>query len=244
MLPELLSIGNISLYSYPLLMGVAWGVAYAVSCTLLRSYNVNANFNEIFVGVFASSWIGAKIFFLLFSAKEYSIAGASSFWLGGGFVFYGGLIFALAFLLIYGFALKRFQLRNAHLFLPGLAFGHAIGRVGCFLAGCCYGSKTGCLLAVVMHRHPRHPVQLYEALFAAALGWFLLLQIRNRRNYLSVIFTYLVGYSSIRFLLEFIRGDDVRGVMEVGLSVSQLISILIFIASFVILIVLKNERFK
>lgn len=135
-----------------------------------------------------------------------------------GFVFLWGLIGAVAFAVV----LSRFLLSPeaarlaANALVPVLVLAHAIGRIGCFWSGCCYG----CIVA----HHWRHPVQLYEALFL--LGLFVVLLRIPAVDGWRVTTTYLLAYPVFRFLLEFLRADD-RGACF-GLSTSQLLALPLF----------------
>lgn len=212
-------------------MGLSWGIAYYLTRYLFEKNNTEARgLNELFIGIFISAWIGAKAFFLLFSSqnKIYQYLYADYFWLGGGFVFYGGLIFGLLFYLIYSFGLKRFDFRKTYLLAPGLIFGHAIGRVGCFLTGCCYGDQCELPWKVLVDGVFRHPVQLYEALSLFVLGFLSLKWVQHKEAHKQVILNYLLYYSAIRFFVEFFRGDEVRGIFWLSLSTSQLISLMLF----------------
>ena len=145
----------------------------------------------------------------------------------GGFVFYGGLAGGLA-----AGALAARRLRLAALPLldaaaPAIAIGHGIGRVGCFLAGCCYGRPMDPPLGIVLAEAlgaprdiPLFPVQLLEAACNLALGGFLLWFGRRRCPAGRTAGLYLLLYAVERFLLEFLRGDAARGAAH-GLSTSQ-----------------------
>jgi phosphatidylglycerol:prolipoprotein diacylglycerol transferase len=146
----------------------------------------------------------------------------------GGLVFYGGALAAAAVAWRFG---RRRNWRFAVLgdmYAPGLALGHAIGRLGCFGAGCCFGKAGGGALGVafpdgsVAHDHlaslgviaptapltpPLHPTQLYESAALIALGFVLLAIGRNKRFHGQVILAYVVGYAGLRFVLELFRGD-------------------------------------
>ena len=232
------------MYSYPLLMGIAWGVAYNLSRYFLTSYGEGTKgFRGLFWGVFITSWIGAKTFFIIHSsAGDYLYASSTYFWLGGGFVFYGGLIFSSIFVLLYGHYLKFFNLSSAYLLLPALTIGHAVGRFGCFLAGCCYGTTCKLPWAIKLHGELRHPVQLYEALGLLLLGILLITLITKKINSKKIVFIYFGGYALERFGLEFFRGDKVRGHYLGGqLSTSQFISIIIVI---LVLLTYLYNKFK
>lgn len=237
MLPVLFNSNYFTLYSYPLFMGLAWGIGFYLTQYLFDHYKEDSSkLLKLYLGIFLSSWMGAKVFFLVFSSqhKIYQYLYADYFWLGGGFVFYGGLIFGLIFFLIYSLVLKKFDFKKSYLLVPGLVFGHAIGRVGCFLTGCCYGSQCDLPWAVKMDGEFRHPVQLYEAFALFCLGYFTLRWIKNRKTNLYIVTHYLLVYSAVRFIIEFFRGDEIRGVFWLSLSTSQLISLGLFIVALIV----------
>ena len=144
------------LYSYPLAMGMAWAIAFQITQYLNNIYRKPIkHLKQYFVLVFLASWIGAKLFFLLTVTKNVSltrldVALMSQFWLGGGFVFYGGMLSGLGLTFIY-FYFKKIPKEYLNIFIPGLAMGHAIGRLGCFLTGCCYGKETDFLISIKLN---------------------------------------------------------------------------------------------
>src|SRR5690606_17222809 len=107
-----------------------------------------------------------------------------SFWTGGGFVFYGGFLGALLFIFLMKQLDKKFSLQELWPMVPALVIGHGVGRIGCFLAGCCFGSETDLWWGVNLHDHYRHPTQLIEAVGLLLLGWFFLKSKASRINLL------------------------------------------------------------
>lgn len=215
-------------------MGLAWGVGFYLTRYLLEKNLLDsAPLMALYAGVFASSWIGAKVFFLIFSSqhKVYQYLYADSFWLGGGFVFYGGLIFALIFYFIYSLWLKKFPFEQSKYLVPGLVIGHGIGRVGCFFTGCCFGSRCDLFWAVKMHGELIHPVQLYEALGLFLIGYLTLKWVSEKKPNIFIVTRYLLLYSTLRFAVEFFRGDLIRGLHWFNMSTSQMISLAIGVAS-------------
>jgi len=211
-------------------MGLAWGFGYFFTLDLFEKYKIpSKGFSFLYLGIFLSSWIGAKLFFLAFSSgpKIYQYIYANYFWLGGGFVFYGGLIFGLAFYFIYTLILKKFPIDHSKYLIPGLVFGHAIGRVGCFLAGCCYGATSSSHFAFLVDGVSRYPVQMYEAIFLTFIGIVIIKMLKKQSSNDKVVTTYLLSYSIFRFLNEFLRGDEIRGILWLDLSSSQWVSILV-----------------
>lgn len=232
MKPLLLSWGSFNLYAYPLLMGLAWGIAYRMCEGLYHALQIQVkSFRLLFWGSLISSWIGAKVLFLFASGGELkaTYAQSSNFWLGGGFVFYGGLIFGAAWLMFLSLGLKHFKLKDVYFVLPAVAVGHAIGRVGCFLAGCCYGTQCNLAWAVRMHGHMLHPVQLYETFLLLALA-FPLWKLAVKKKAMATWLTYLGGYGIIRLITEDFRGDIVRGFYG-PLSTSQWVSVAMIVVA-------------
>lgn len=151
----------------------------------------------------------------------------------GGSVFYGGLLFGMAAGLLYLRAKKLPAGPYADIMAAGVPLFHTFGRIGCFVSGCCYGieSRFGVTyhhaLAEQANGVSRFPVQLAEAVCNALL--FLLFHLAGTRGRCRgrLFALYLMSYSAIRFLLEFLRGDTERGIFS-GLSVSQWISLALF----------------
>ena len=221
MRPVLFYLWGVPFFSYPIFLGVGWGVAYSFGrIALLRQGLSLKGFRGLFWGSFLSSYLGAKALFLLslmgpFAERAFPLLQNTSFWLGGGFVFFGGLLAGMFFWGVYSLYFRHFPPNQLFLLLPALAFGHAVGRVGCFLAGCCYGIPSELPWAILTQGAFRHPVPLYEALGLVTLSIVLWQKTQKRvwDNRASFFF-YLLSYSLLRFCLEFLRGDSIRG--EVG----------------------------
>jgi phosphatidylglycerol:prolipoprotein diacylglycerol transferase len=220
-------------------MGLSWGFAYHYCEN--KSSLTKKQFTWFMLGNFILSWVGSKIFFLLFSAgpKSAEYLESSNFWLGGGFVFYGGLIFCLLFTYLF-LKFTKVPFTSLMHFVPAVAYAHGIGRIGCFLAGCCYGLETNNFLAVPFHDHMVLPTQLFESALCLFIGKYLEHLIKVKKNFL-VLPTYLLMYGMGRFFLEFLRGDSVRGSFG-GLASSQWVSIfMIVLASFLNLKSLRDN---
>ena len=186
---------------------------------------------------------GARVSFILLHWGEYAEdpLQALKFW-EGGLVFYGGLIpgILVGVLTIRSKGLPLSETMD--LFAPSLALGHAIGRIGCFCAGCCYGSPTSLPWGVIF-RDPQslaplgvrlHPTQLYSSLFLFGLFLFLIL-LRRRKVFAGEVFwSYLLIYSAGRFFLEFLRGDP-RTQLLWGLSHNQGVMVALFFLSLLML---------
>lgn len=154
----------------------------------------------------------------------------------GGSVFYGGLIGGI-------FAAWRYARRSrldigryADTAAPAIPLFHAIGRLGCFLSGCCYGVEWShgfiyrFSAAPGANFVPRFPVQLVEGCLNLLLFFLLLYLLERGKLPGRLLQLYLLIYPVYRFVLEFFRGDDYRGFLF-GLSTSQILSIILFITS-------------
>jgi phosphatidylglycerol---prolipoprotein diacylglyceryl transferase len=159
--------------------------------------------------------------------------------LQAGGVWSGGLILALIMCVWYMRVNHMPVLRTCDVFAPGLALGHAFGRVGCFSAGCCYGRETHLPWAVTFTNPlahsisdtplniPLHPTQLYEMVLELCncLVWL----IRRKKFDGEIIGTYMIIYGIGRFFIEFVRGDEGRGDFLGWMSGTQAIAICLVI---------------
>ena len=162
--------------------------------------------------------------------------------------FYGGLFGGvLGFLLTYFLFIKKDSTLKmdevVKIAPPAITLAHGIGRIGCFLDGCCYGKETGTNLDMYFPTLGRSvlPTQLYEAIFLFILTAVLLLLV-FRFDFKYTFIVYLGSYSIWRFVIEFFR-DDPRGAFIPFLSPSQFWSVLIWIGIIPLYIFLKKKVF-
>ncbi len=140
----------------------------------------------------------------------------------GGLVFHGGFLLAT----LAGFAWCHWRRLPAwtiaDVLAPSLALGHAIGRIGCLINGCCYGGACEWPWAIrYPHWHetgglPVHPTQIYEALLSMGLAAGLAAAFRVRRFDGQIFAAYLVGYGLLRSVVELFRGDYPSGAVYAG----------------------------
>ena len=200
--------------------------------------------------------VGSKLLYIIVSFDDipWERAGEAEFWailMGGGFVFYGGLILAIVLVLIGAKVNKIDALDYINNYAFAIPLAHGFGRIGCFLAGCCYGVPYDGPLAVIYPDGsliapsgiPMFPVQLVESacLFVIAAILFLFYWF-GKSNYLLP--TYLILYSIVRFVLEFYRWDEYRG-KWLSLYTSQWISLIMILVSIIwIIIQYRRQRQK
>jgi phosphatidylglycerol:prolipoprotein diacylglycerol transferase len=228
------------MYGPLILIGCVLGVIIAVYLPVRRDVPKQDIFFSALYALLGTI-VGAKLLYLAISLPGFIEAHAGVAWtmddvtflLTHGFVFYGGLIGAVAGIFIYS---KQFRLRTWHLIdglIPSVPLIHAIGRIGCFCAGCCFGQPAappwGVYFradSVAPHGVALFPVQLLESALNFILFVALFAYSRKPRADKQITGLYVAGYGVIRFALEFFRGDSDRGVFWL-LSTSQWISLVI-----------------
>ena len=242
MYPQLIHFGKFFLPTYGFL--VSLGVLLGLWISVRNSERLGIdgdkawNFGILLV---LSGIVGAKVLYIINEWGYYSAHPAEIFsvtTLQAGGVFSGGLLAA--------FIAAAWYVRRNHMpalgtcdaFSPGLALGHAIGRIGCFAAGCCYGKPTDHFWGVVFRNPlanqitgtplnvPLEPTQLFEAAVEFANFIFLMWLLKRRRFDGQVFGAFLFIYGVARFFLEFIRDDPGRGSVFGGMiSGTQLIAL-------------------
>lgn len=153
-----------------------------------------------------------------------------SFLFHSGLVFYGSLFGGIIGAIVSGRLLRVNLARAETAIVPFLPLGHAVGRVGCMMAGCCYGIKYEGFFAVKNQYAGGFcfPVQAVEAFFNLCIMAVLLKRAGKDSVQHRLLSLYLVMYSAVRFFVEFLRGDLIRG-LHYGLSTSQWISLAIMV---------------
>ena len=168
--------------------------------------------------------------------------------LSSGFVVFGGIIGGILTGFLYCRIRKLVFFKYADVILPSVALAPGFARIGCLLAGCCYGKETESVFSVIFQNSeyaPNHvaliPTQLYSSGLDFLHFLLLLLIAQNKKADGQVTACYLIFYSIGRFVLEFFRGDLIRG--SVGmLSTSQFISLFILVAGILILVIRSKKK--
>jgi phosphatidylglycerol---prolipoprotein diacylglyceryl transferase len=242
--PRLFQIGSFGVPTYGVLVALGVLVGLWISVRNSEKQGIKPeNAWDFGIALVLAGIVGAKILYIILDWRSGHVYGENfreifTFeTLQAGGVFSGGLLAA--------FAVSVWFLRKHHMpalatfdaFAPGLAMGHAIGRLGCFAAGCCYGKPTTHFwgvtftnpLAKQLVGTPLHealePTQLFESAVELSI-FFILTWMFARKKFDGQIFgAYLFLYGIARFFLEFIRGDEGRGGPFFGvLSGTQLIA--------------------
>ncbi|MCK5451171.1 MAG: prolipoprotein diacylglyceryl transferase [Candidatus Omnitrophica bacterium] len=227
----LFQIGPITLYSYGLCIAIGFLISAVLILKDSEKFDIpKGDMLDVLIAVLVGGLIGGRLLFVLINWKIYLADPLRVL-----MVYEGGLAFQGAFLMaVFTGAVfaKRRQMsffKGADLIAPYIAFGQAVGRIGCFLNGCCYGKiSTGKLTVVFPHETvARIPVQLYTS-FALFLLFIALSAGRKKQYFDGQIFAlYLILYSLLRFFIDFLRGDN--PLVLAGLKLSQVIGIGTFV---------------
>ena len=242
----------------------AGGIA-AVLCATLLAKKKGYEFEDILLVMLscgAGLFIGAHILFgitqlsgiisLFRSASEYTFLSFNAKLFGtylGGMVFYGGFLGGMAGLAIHCRFNKYVTFKGMiDIYAVCIPLFHIFGRIGCFLAGCCYGIESSWgFITYTNTINPsvngvvRFPVQLFEAGCNLIIFLVLLFLYKKDKMENRLIFIYMIIYPVCRFILEFFRGDEIRGFIF-GISTSQFISILLLIAAIAGLIISAHKK--
>src|SRR5262245_61207411 len=243
MLPELFKIPftDVMLPTYGVLLATAFIAALWMAARWGERDGLPRNHvYDLGLFVLPAGLIGAKLWMVVTDWSEcghvWSRLISLDFLRSGG-VYFGGFLAAIGVSI---FLVRKWNLpwlKTADAFAPAVAFGHFVGRLGCFSAGCCWGEPTSSWIGVTFSEKanevtgvpsgiPLVPTQLVEA-GANLLIFAALILLRKRRRFAGqIMFAYLMLYSVVRFTIEFWRNDP-RGEL-LGLSTSQLISAALF----------------
>ena len=227
---------QIAISSYSLFSTI--GLICAVIFVYFRIDKVGLSFKGylllLVIGtVFA--FIGARLLFVIAILPQIDITFHNVLYyiINGGVVFYGGMIGLLFGISVFS-KIRCFDCKTMlDMVAPAIPLFHFFARIGCLFAGCCYGIpwKWG----VIMMDSPdiiRFPVQLCESICNLIILFIIIIRERKQNSFSGNITIYLILYAVCRFVLEYFRGDSVRGIWAFGLSTAQIISLIVFIAVF------------
>jgi phosphatidylglycerol---prolipoprotein diacylglyceryl transferase len=248
--PRLFHIGHFNMPTYGLLvsLGVLIGLWISVRNSQKQGIDPDNAWNLGIIVVMCGI-IGAKVLYIIVDWGEYAAHPGEIFSLNtlqAGGVFSGGLIGAFAAAAWYIHRHRMPALATCDAFAPGLALGHAIGRIGCFAAGCCFGKPTDHFWGVTFTSPIAHelvgtpigealqPTQLFESAVELA-NFFLLAWLLKRKKFDGeIIGTYFFLYGIARFFLEYLRGDPGRGDVFGIITGTQLVALcLIAVGGFI-----------
>ncbi len=231
---DILTIGGVTVHGYGLAIGI--GFVCAIFLAQGRAKKRGLDEDRLFTMallVMIFGFVGAKLLYCIVELQSV-LDNPMILLTGGGFVIYGGIIGGSAAILIYCRIRKLSFLTYLDLLVPSVALAQGFGRIGCFLAGCCYGRETDSAFSIVFQNSLYAPngIKLFPTQLMSSAGDFLialilLLYAKNDRKKGKTGGLYLILYSVGRFLIEFFRNDE-RGAVG-PLSTAQFVSIFILL---------------
>ena len=241
---ELLRIGPFTIYGYGLMIAI--GILSAYFTGEYRAKKRKLPYEHVFylvVWCVVGGFLGAKILYWITEWKSIlENPGFLSATLTDGFVVFGGIVGGIFTAYVYCRVKKLNFLKLFDTLMPSVALAQGFGRIGCLLAGCCYGKETSGAFSITFHTSAFAPngvalvpTQIYSSILDFLHYGLLLLILRSQKKDGETAAAYLIFYSAGRFVLEFFRGDLARGSVGV-LSTSQFISVFTFFAGIVMLV--------
>lgn len=233
--PVLFSIGKVTVYTYGLMIALAFAAGITLARFLAGRKGENPDHvSDLAFWILISAICGARVFFVATKWSFYSAHPVEilKIW-EGGLVFYGGFLAAAAVAIWY---LRRHDLSIptfADMLAPAVALGHGIGRMGCLAAGCCYGRETDLPWAITFTdpaslaplETPLHPTQIYESVGNFLIAAFLLFLLRKQMRPGAVFCVYLIVYGLFRSVVETFRADFRGGTLFGLFSPAQAIGL-------------------
>ena len=244
---DILTIGSITIHGYGLMIAIGFICALLVGTYRAKRKNLDPDVvSNVAIFVIVCGFLGAKLLYVIVEFERFmqdpmSILGSE------GFVVYGGIIAGALTAIIYCKVKKIDFMSYFDLIMPSVAIAQGFGRIGCFLAGCCYGRETQSALGVIFPQGSLAPagVKLLPTQLFSSVGDFLIAGIliwfssksKTKGNTGAL---YLLLYGIGRFRIEFLRNDE-RGIVGL-LSTSQFISIFFVIGAVVLFIFNKKKQ--
>jgi len=252
--PILFEIAGWPVYAYGVLLAAAYLAGLQLAVVRARHAGLDAaRVMDLGIYLIIAALIGAKLMLIATDFRYFTSHPRELLSLvRAGGVFYGGLIGAF---LVGLWLVGRYKLpvwKTADMYAPGIALGHVVGRLGCLMAGCCYGRQTDVPWAITFTSSvaqdnagtplntPLHPTQLYDA--GAELLILILLLVFERRGRPfpgRTFWLYILFYAISRYIVEIYRGDPRGSVM--GLSTSQFVSVVTLPIAIVMLMRLRKS---
>lgn len=234
MYPTLFKIGNITIHSYGLMISLGYLIGILIIYLESKRKKLDPNLAlDLGLTAMIFGMLGSKLLFVIRNWNYYSKYPINIFLdFGQGFIFYGGLVLGFMAVLVLSYFKKLSIKTIADVCAPAIPLGHAIGRIGCLLRGCCYGKPADLPFAIYLEEAYRYPTQIYHFihnLLIFIILWLIRKKIKVEGN---LILIYLILYGLARFITEFFRDNPI---FMWNLTGSQIFSIVIFFTSSIFL---------
>jgi phosphatidylglycerol:prolipoprotein diacylglycerol transferase len=254
MFPVLFSIGPFTLHTYGIFVatGIVAGVLVTIRIGRSRGIMPQNILDMSFIIIF-SGIIGSRLLYILMNLSYYGSnpLDMPKLW-QGGLVFSGGLLAGLIALIWHARQKDYNLLLLGDIWSPGVAIGQGIGRIGCFMAGCCYGKPTTVAWGVIFTdprslarlNIPLHPTQVYSSLSGFVIFIILMILTAKKKFEGQVLLWFLILHSASRLLVERFRGDDRGLIPGTDWSVTQFSTVFILIGAVIMLLIMKTRQEK
>jgi phosphatidylglycerol:prolipoprotein diacylglycerol transferase len=217
MRPTLFTIGSLPIRSYEVMVAIGFLIALYIAVRRAKKKNIPFKFMlDLGLYVLISGFVGARIFYILQHIRSYdSLADIFSRIWEGGLTYYGGFVLASLVGFIY-IRSRRLPIAGVmDIIAPSLALGEGISRIGCFLAGCCFGKPTdlpigitfpeNSLTGIITDSQKVHPTQLYSSIILFCI-FIVLITFQKYTKFSGQLFlSYVIMYSIYRFSIDFLR---------------------------------------
>jgi phosphatidylglycerol:prolipoprotein diacylglycerol transferase len=256
MFPILFRLDGLTVYAYGFFLILGTVIAGILAILRVRKAGLSISFEraaDLFFYTLLAAIIGSRILFVLinfdlFRKNPFRIL---NLW-EGGLVFYGGFILAVGVAIGYMRWHRLPILKLFDLISPLIGLGLFFGRIGCFLAGCCYGKETSLPWGVTFTdpnslarlNVPLHPTQLYDAFNGLFIFLFLSWLYKRKAFDGQIISLFILLYSIFRFFIEMVRGDPRGFLFKDLLSTSQGIGIFLALLSIFMLFYFNRHRLQ
>jgi phosphatidylglycerol:prolipoprotein diacylglycerol transferase len=237
-------IGPFTLYAYGLSVAVAFLMVTLLMFRDAPRFGVaKETVFDCMIAIMVGGILGGRALFVLINLEYYASHIPDVVMLQeGGLAIQGAIIGAVLAGIIAARIKKVSFWAMSDLIAPYIALGQAVGRIGCLLNGCCYGKVTSGGVGLIFPGEAvmRIPTQVYSSLGLLVIYLFLL-KVREKRTFPGRAFSmYLILYSVLRFFMDFFRGDGLFA--YAGITLSQWISIVMFIVGIILYGVLGREK--
>ncbi|UNK16995.1 prolipoprotein diacylglyceryl transferase [Paenibacillus sp. N3/727] len=248
---DLLHIGPLTIYGYGLMIAIGIITAYQVLVTRAEKRQMErSHISSITLWGLLGGFLGAKLLYWITQGKNIMDHPEILWDMSTGFVVYGGILGGILSGYIYCRMKGLNFLQHLDLFVPSIALAQGFGRIGCLLAGCCYGEETHGWFGITFHESefaPNDvlliPTQILESVFSFGLFFVLIYLAKSKKTDGFITSLYLLLYSLGRFIIEFYRGDIIRGSVGI-LSTSQFISLLVIVITCLIMVAKSYQTLK
>lgn len=243
------NIFNLTIPFYGIMVAISFIVAVLICLYFCKIKNINNSVVlDLVIIVALCSMVGARLYYVIFSGRQWSFLEIIQVW-NGGYAVYGGIIGGAIGIIVYCLFKHISIVEIFDMVAPVLLLGQSIGRIGCYFAGCCYGelvaneSMQWFPFAIQMSDGWHYATFFYESFFCL-IGFIVLFFVYKKTNIKGLCSgCYFIYYGIVRFIIEQFRGDSLY-IGNSGIRVSWLLSIFVIILGIIWLSIYITKYIK